>query len=251
MMTLIKAELLLNLAHMRRYFLNTILSLAVMVLFFYGMFYGISLFVSAPLAGENLSSLVLGFVVWTFLLGILQGIAEDIQREAVQGTLEQLAMSKYGLMTILLVRSVLTVLVSLLPAGIIVALLVWITGAKLELRTSGLWSVLALGVGAMGLSLTLGALALYFKNVSMLFTIVQFGLLPYILALRSWDGWMVWIPLAPSLYLANTSFVLGSPANAQLTLFAFLNSASLVVLGWAAFAYSYGLVRKKGNLSMY
>ncbi len=251
MMTLIKAELLLSLAQMRRYFLNTILSLGVMVLFFYGLFYGISLFVSAPLEGQNLSSLVLGFVVWTFVLGILQGIAEDIQREAVRGTLEQLALSKYGLMTILLVRSVLTVFVSLLPAGIIVAFLTLITGAELEFRTGGLLGVAALGMGAMGLSLFMGALALYFKDVSMLFTIVQFGFLPYVLAVRHWEGWMALIPLAPGLYQVNTAFVLGGQVGARFTVLAFLNSSALLALGWAAFIYSLRLVRKRGNLAMY
>jgi len=125
--TLLKAETVLSFAQFRRYFFNSLLSLGIMVLFFYGLFYGIALFVNAPLGGSSLSSLVLGFVVWTFTLGILHGIAQDIQTEATRGTLEQLALGNFRLETILVLRSVLTVFISILMALIIVAVLQAIT----------------------------------------------------------------------------------------------------------------------------
>lgn len=251
MWTLLKAEVILSFAQFRRYFLNSMLSLGIMVLFFYGLFYGIALFVSAPLGGDSLSNLVLGFVVWTFTLGILHGIAQDIQTEATRGTLEQLALGNFRLETILVLRSVLTVIVSLLMALIIVAALQAITGVRLHLNPAGLPSLLVLALGVVGVSLILGALALYFKDVSMLFTIIQFGFLPYILATKSAFLGQALLPLAPGLHLSFLAFVGGKPVSGTMMLVALLNSLVLFAAGLGLFRWSYDLVRRKGNLSMY
>jgi ABC-2 type transport system permease protein len=251
MWALLKAEAILGFAQFRRYFFNSLLSLGIMVLFFYGLFYGIALFVNAPLEGSSLSSLVLGFVVWTFTLGILHGIAQDIQTEATRGTLEQLALGNFRLETILVVRSVLTVVVSLFMALIIVFLLQAITGVRLHLNLAGLPSLFILALGLVGLSLALGALALYFKDVSMLFTIIQFGFLPYILAAKNAFAGQALLPLAPALHLAFRSFVNGEPVTGSMAVAALLNSLVLFALGLGLFRWVYGVVRRKGNLSMY
>lgn len=251
MWTLLKAEAILSFAQFRRYFFNSLLSLGIMVLFFYGLFYGIALFVNASLEGSNLSSLVLGFVVWTFTLGILHGIAQDIQTEATRGTLEQLALGRYRLETILLVRSAFTVVVSLLMALIIVVALQAITGVRLHFNLAGLPTLLILALGVAGLSLALGALALYFKDVSMLFTIIQFGFLPYILAAKNAFAGQALLPLAPALHLTFRSFVNGEPVTASMATAALLNSLVLFVIGLVLFRWVYGVVRRKGNLSMY
>jgi len=251
MWALLKAEAILGFAQFRRYFLNSLLSLGIMVLFFYGLFYGIALFVDAPLEGSSLSSLVLGFVVWTFTLGILHGIAQDIQTEATRGTLEQLALGNFRLETILVVRSVFTVVVSLFMALIIVFLLQAITGVRLHLNLAGLPSFFVLALGLVGLSLALGALALYFKDVSMLFTIIQFGFLPYILAAENAFAGQALLPLAPALHLTFRSFVNGEPVTGSMATAALLNSLVLFVLGLGLFRWVYGVVRRKGNLSMY
>ncbi|WP_287417992.1 hypothetical protein [Oceanithermus sp.] len=251
MWTLLKAEAILSFAQFRRYFLNSLLSLGIMVLFFYGLFYGIALFVRAPLGGSSLSSLVLGFVVWTFTLGILHGIAQEIQTEATRGTLEQLALGRYRLETLFVVRSAFTVVVSLLMALIIVAALQAVTGVRLHFNPGGLPALLILALGVVGLSLALGALALYFKDVSMLFTIIQFGFLPYILAAKDAFAGQALLPLAPALHLAFRSFVGGEPVTTAMAATALLNALVLFLAGLGLFRWVYGVVRRKGNLSMY
>ena len=78
------------------------------------------------------SALVVGYSLWTLILFILAEVSADAQQEAQSGTLEQVCLSPFGLTRIFVLRSLAGMVWMLLTNGVVLGLLLLITGVQLQ-----------------------------------------------------------------------------------------------------------------------
>ncbi|WP_457636779.1 ABC transporter permease [Oceanithermus sp.] len=175
---LIAVELKRSLLMLRRYPLEMIGQLIVVTMIFYGLFLG-ARYIAGPAAqfGQRLDALVVGYVLWAFSLFAIGDLSWGLMDEARTGTLEQVFLSPFGPARVYMARNVAGLLVTVaLNAGIL-ALIMLITGARLEFSTAALTPLVTVLLGAYGLCFLLGALALFFKRIQAFLNLFQFVLM--------------------------------------------------------------------------
>lgn len=162
------------LAILRRYWFNTISGFLITYAMFVILFLGGQS--AAPEAlGESLTAITVGFFVWVMAFGAFQDPAESLMDEAQWGTLEQLYMTPVTLGIILGVQVLFSLLVSV-AIGLLLLLLMMVTTGEyltLHLLTVIPLSLLTIATAA-GVGFALGGLALIYKRIERVFSIVPF-----------------------------------------------------------------------------
>lgn len=177
---IIKAEFTMLIGEIKQYYLNYIFYNLSIVLLFYGLFYN---FFSSDSSSEIISTLVC-LVLWQICSNALQYLCYVIQDEAMMGTLEQMFVSKTNFIHILLAKiivnmsfvlfkGILLFLVCSIIFGQIGTILtidfqVWMAAFLICTITTFTFYC----IGAI-----FGGLALYFKRISSILSIVDYLLL--------------------------------------------------------------------------
>jgi ABC-2 type transport system permease protein len=187
-----------NLIELRRYAFDTVFSLGGVLLLFLLLFYGARGLGGPSLNnGETLTSLVAGFITFGVVIQSYSAIAGWMTQEATLGTLEQLAMSPFGLLHVLLAEFVASFGYQLIVVLAMSTVVQAATGRWLHLDLIALTPVLALLLlQVLGCGLLLGGLALVFKRVTALVNLMQFGFVALIAAPVHRYTWMQWMPVA-------------------------------------------------------
>jgi len=162
---------------LRRYWFNTVGGLGANYVMFLLIFFG-GRTVTPTLVTENLTGIIVGFFIWTMSWNSFQSSAQTLTREARWGTLEQTYMSPYGLFSVISTRIAVRLSYTLV-IGLLMLVFMMITTQK------WIWidpvSVVPLAaitmLSATGLGYAFGGLALVYKRVSSIFTIIQVLLL--------------------------------------------------------------------------
>lgn len=129
-----------------------------------------------PLMGTRLSDLVISYILWMLILNSIGDSGFSVVDESEAGTLEQLYLSKYNPTQLFLIRSVVNIIFSLLFILIVMTLLMLVMGISLHVRFELIIMPIVLAlIVAMGVGLLVASLAILFKKVTQLFTIIQFG----------------------------------------------------------------------------
>jgi ABC-2 type transport system permease protein len=168
----------------RRYMFDSLGGLLSLYLVFVLLFYGArAILPGGQSSSKTLSALVVGYAVWMLSIFAYSGGGFELQEEATAGTLEQLAMSPYGLPAVLLTKFV---------AGLLFALVEFVVVVALNMATSGRWLhvdvvsvvplVLLTVAGVMGVGFMSGGLALVFKRIQSITQILQFVFVALIVA---------------------------------------------------------------------
>lgn len=153
--------------------------------------------------GERLEALVVSLIAWSLAFALLSHIASTLTEEALAGLLEQLVLTRPGLLGVVLVRAFLSLLqVGLLIVPLVLAILL-ASGARLNFQPLALLPLGTLALGALGLGLVLGGLALVYKRVGQLLGLLQFLLLGLFLVRFEalawpWSSLGHFLPLTPS-----------------------------------------------------
>jgi len=245
----LEAEFLLMLEEIKRYWLNNLVGAFVDLVYFYAIFVAVqNLAPRETLSGT--SSLVLMYAVLQLVLGFYTTISFTLNQEAVRGTLEHFALARGGLLYQLFLR--ITALAAYILVRTVFLLFVLLLATRTTLVFSSWW---LMGVGAVlltavGLSLLLGALALYFKQIGSFFTLVQFLLIPYFLSFIQWQPYMAYLPFAPGAHLVRLGLT-GGEFDQEIFLLALLQGLLLFGAGLWAMAYMYRLVRRRGILGRF
>jgi ABC-2 type transport system permease protein len=166
----------------RRYLFDTISGLVTIYGFFLLLFFGAKAFgAGRPGFGNTLAAVVVSFAVWSLTVFALGTMTFELTQEAQLGTLEQLGMSPFGLVHVLLAR-VLTMLC--VYFGMMVVLLVLMmatTGRWLNVAPLSTLPIILLTIlGVMGMGFVLGGVAIVFKRVQQALQVWQiavFGLI--------------------------------------------------------------------------
>lgn len=172
---LLQAGLLRVWISMRRYPFNLFSGMVTIYLLFLFLFYGAS-FVSGGLrVGQTREGLVVGFIAWLAMLIAFQDPAHRLTQAATEGTLEQQALSPWGLERVVLAETLAANTANLVITGLMLGFVMLTTGQRLHVSVLDVVVPLALLLlqGA-AFGLVLGGLALIFKRVELSFQIWQF-----------------------------------------------------------------------------
>jgi ABC-2 type transport system permease protein len=247
--TQLKAEVILTIQILRRYWFDNLVGFFVDLVYFYAIFVA----VRSLVPGENLPgtpSLILMYTVLHLTLGFYTSFYRFLRNDALQGTLEHLALARGGLLSQLFVRLAVQGAYIILQSLLVLLVLVALTKVTLEITP---WWPLGVGVvllAAVGLSLLMGALGLYFKQIDTVFTLIQFILIPYFLSFIQWQPYMAYLPFAPGAHLVRLGLT-GGDFDRGIFLLALFQGLFLFAAGLLAMVYMYRMVRRWGILGRF
>ncbi len=206
--------------------------------------------------GDRLDSVVVGYVLWTLALYIVNDIAFNIQAEAQTGTLEQIFLSPFPAPKIFFARAVASLALRMTIIVVILFILMGITGSQLSFPLGLIFPLITLLLAAYGLAFVMGSCALIFKKVQQILPIFQFALL-FLLAAptEEWDGTARMVanllPMLPSTGLLRDLMARGEGLDWLLLGVALLNGLAYFGLGLLVFAWAERQAKRKGILGGY
>ncbi len=241
-----------------RYPFNLAAGIISIMMIFLVIFYGAK-FIGAgnPSFGNTLEGIVMGFMLWTFVIFAFSDLTWDFINEAQQGTLEQLYMSPLGfgwvsasyVLSFLIINLTLTLGLFLLMMAI--------TGQWLHLDFLSLIPLMLLTVwGVYGFGFAMGGLALVFKQVQAVFQIFQFVWIVLIMAPNVLDTmpWVKFLPVTWGVHLIGRVLIGGqSLFTMPIGDIAFLAAISgmYFLVGYAIFKRLEDVARNRGLLGHY
>ncbi|MBD1909115.1 MULTISPECIES: ABC transporter permease [unclassified Leptolyngbya] len=257
MFKLFLAELKRNWITLRRYSAEAISGVIGITIVFYGLFLSFQ-YVGGPSAqfGDRLDSVIVGYVLWSLVLFIISDIAQGLQREAQTGTLEQIFLSPFGATRVFLIRAFASLTTQLTLNVSILLLIMLLTGSRLSFPPVLLLPLVSVLLGAYGLALGMGSLALLLKQVQQLLGIFQFMLFFLLLVpSESWPGGYklvaLLLPMTPGAGLLRELMARGQALNFAQFLVALLNGVVYFGLGLIAFHWAEREAKRRGKLAGY
>jgi|GEM_PF-143454 len=248
-LTQLQAEFIFTAQILRRYWFNNLVGTFVDLVYFYAILVAVRNLVP----GENLpgtSSLVLIYAVLQLTLGFYVSVYHFIRTDALQGTLEHMALARGGLLYQLFMRLLAHGTVILGQTLLVLLILLALTGVTLKVTSWWPLGVGAVLLAAIGISLLMGALTLYFREINSLFTLIQFTLIPYFLSFIQWQPYMAYLPFAPGAHLVRLGLT-GGEFDREIFLLALLQGLLLFGAGLWAMVSMYRLVRRRGVLGRF
>lgn len=257
MIELFLAELKRTWIEFIRYPVNSIAGVVITTTIFYGLFLS-ARYIAGPAVqfGDRLDAIVIGYVLWTLVIFVVNDIAVELQIETQTGTLEQVFLSPFGASRVFLARAIAGLTLNMvLIAGVLLSIVV-LTGRQLHFPLSLLLPLITVLLGAYGLAFLMGALALLFKRIQQLIGLSQFGLLFLLSApTETWSGplgsVMMFLPMASGAGMLRDLMA----RNLSLDFFdlalASLNGVGYFVLGLFVFRWAESEAKRRGILGGY
>jgi ABC-2 type transport system permease protein len=240
-----------------RYTVEIVSFVVGLVVVFYGLFQSAQ-YIAGPSVqfGDRLDSIVVGYVLWSLSIFILSDIAGGLQQEAQTGTLEQVFLSPFGALQIFMIRAVANLTIQLILNLSILLIIMAMTGSRLSFPPTLLLPLLTVLLGAYGLALVMGSLALLLKRVQQVLGIFQFLLFFVLLVpIETWAsstrflGWL--LPMTPGAGLLRELMAQGQSLNLAQFLVALVNGAAYFVLGLFLFRLAEREAKQRGKLGGY
>lgn len=253
--TLVAGMVRRDLYELRSYAFNTFTQVAVIFIIFLFIFFGAKTFIGdRASSGNTLSAIVVGFMMWTLAISTYGDIAFNVVGEATAGTLEQLAMSPYGLAVVMLAKFVSSFIMGLLMIFVLLVLMMVSTGRWLHLDVPSLLPLFVLtAVGVQGVGMMIGGLALVFKRVQSLLQILQFAFIALVSISPHAVPALKYLPIAWGNHLTVHVMIDGDPISRLGPQVAFLaaHSALWLAAGVAVFRRLMNVVRDRALLGQY
>ncbi len=255
---LLKAMMKKNCLIIWRYPFNLIAGIISIMMIFLVIFYG-ARFIGGgnPGFGGTLEGIVMGFMLWTFIIFAFSDLTWDFINEAQQGTLEQLYMSALGFGWVSISYVLTFLLINLTLTFSMFFMMMAVTGKWLHLDFLSLIPLMLLTVwGVYGFGFAMGGLALVFKQVQAAFQIFQFVWLLLVLAPTVMESlpWVKFLPVSWGVHLIGRVLLGGESLFAMSpmdVLFLAMNSAAYFTVGYLGFKYLEGKARDRGLLGHY
>jgi ABC-2 type transport system permease protein len=257
MLELLLGELKRTWIQFIRYPAEVIGGIIIITSVFYGLFLSAQYMAGPSLGfGDRLDAVVIGYVLWSLVLYIVNDIAIGLQAEAQTGTLEQVFMSPFGAPQVFLARAIASLALRLGLISGILLILMGITGSRLEFPLALLLPLATLLLAGYGLAFAMGASALIFKRVQQVLGVFQFALLFLIAApTEDWSGaarWLAWaLPMLPSTALLRGLMARGEALDWGLLGIAIANGLVYFSLGLGLFRWAERAAKQRGSLGGY
>lgn len=224
---------------------------------FYGLFLSARYIAGPNLQfGERLDAIIVGYVLWTLVIFVINGTAATLQYEAQTGTLEQIFLSPFSARKVLLMRAVAGLMLQLILNLSILLIIIVLTRSQLSFPPSLLLPLLTVLLGAYGLAFTMGSLSLLLKQVQQLFGIFQFALLfPLTAPTETWTGPLrlvgLLLPMMPGAGLLRDLMARGQMLEPLQFAIALGNGAAYFTLGLLLFRWAERETKRQGRLGGY
>lgn len=161
---------------LRRYWINTAMLLVTTYIFFAMIFYGGQSVAGAAIGDGTLDGIVVGFFLFTATVSAYFGIAGNVMREAQWGTLEQLAMSPFGIGRVMAVKSVWNVSISVGIALVLLVVMLVTTDRSLHLDPVTIVVLVVLSIlSVVGVGFVFAGLSLLYKRIENVSQLMQFA----------------------------------------------------------------------------
>ena len=205
--------------------------------------------------GETLPSIVVGFVVFFLIVFGYSSLSGWMTNEATLGTLEQVAMSPHGILSVLLTEYVALMVVQVVLVGSLLLAAEATSGQWLNLDVATLLPlVLLLLLQLLGISLMLAGAALVFKRIAAFANLIQFGFLALIATPVGVYPWLKVMPLSLANELIRETTVRGLSLS-QLARGDILLLAGLAIgyfaVGVVVFRRAESVARDRGVIGVY
>lgn len=257
MLELLAAELKRSWIQFIRYPLEAIGSIVIITSVFYGLFLSARYMVGPSLQfGERLDAVIVGYILWTLVLFVINDISNGLQYEAQTGTLEQLFLSPYSAPRVFLIRAIASLALRLGILLIILLIIMGLTGSRLQFPPTLLLPLTTVLLAAYGLAFIMGSCALLFKRIQQLLGLFQFVLL-FMLATpaETWTGALRWLsyllPMVPSAGVLRDLMARGESLDLSSFYLAFANGLLYFVVGYWIFRWAERRAKQQGLLSGY
>ncbi|MEO1429651.1 MAG: ABC transporter permease [Cyanobacteria bacterium J06633_8] len=257
MFNLFRAEFKRTWIEFIRYPLDQISSIIIMTILFYGMFLSVHHIAGPNIDfGHRLDTIVVSYVLWNLVTFVIQGTAFGIQIEAQTGTLEQLFLSPFGTLKVLLIRALVSLSTYFVMIIGILLLTMVLTGRYLYFPAILILPLIAVLLAAYGLSLVMAALTILYKRVQQVVGLVQFGLL-FLLALpvETWSGAFyalkIMLPMALGAGILRDLMARNLSLDLSLLSLAFINGIVYFIIGSLVFRWSQRKAKHQGILNGY
>jgi len=232
---------------MRHYWLNTLSALAFALMLFLMLYFGVRAF-GAPQA--DYAALVIGYYAFMLTNVGFQRVAAFLLTESQTGTLEQLALSPFGLVMATLAHMVSYLLSVALFGAVGLLATMAITGVWLpfNLPAFGVMTLLLVGQ-AYAFGLAMGGLALRFKRIGDLMQVVSMALVVFLLAPAE-GAWQL-APLGPAWRLLQQWVQAGALPDATALGIEVARTATLLLVGALVYRRCERWARQLGLLGRY
>ena len=237
-----------------RYPVNASLRMVINLFFFAMLFYGGTLLAGEAIA-DTLEGLIVGYFLWTLSTGAYSGIMNDIQAEAGWGTLERHYLTPFGFGPVVLAKSAAIVLRTFLTSAVVLAVMLLLTGTRLDLHLVTVVPVATLAIAsAVGLGLAVGGLSVLYKRIGNVGNLLGFAFVGLISAPAFDLSWTAALPLVQGSALLNLAMTEGvrlwefDPAALAVLL---ATAIGYLGLGYVAFGLATRRARRLGVLGDY
>lgn len=223
---------------------------------FYGIFVGAQYMSGSDTFGERLDSVVVGYVIWTLVVYIVNDIATNLQIEANTGTLEQVFLSPFGAPRVFLARAIASLTLRFLLILGVMAIIITMTGSQIAFPPLLLLPLFTLLLSAYGLAFFIGSFALVLKKVQQVLSMFQFVLF-FLLATptEDWTGPARIVanvlPILPSTGLLRDLMARGEGLDWDRWAIALLNGIVYFTIGTLLFRWAEGQAKRQGTLGSY
>jgi ABC-2 type transport system permease protein len=238
-----------------RYPVELIMQVAVFYVLFLFLFQGARTFGGAAVSsGDTLSAIVVGYIVFMFTSQSFNTLAGQVQQESTTGTLEQLALSRYGLLRVLVLDFAVQAVLDLALVAIVLLPIMATTGRWLHFELGSVSVVLVLLVtGMLGLGIVLGGLALVLKRMGALQGFAFFLILGLIAAPIDRYPLLKAFPVGHGNFLLRQALVKNVSAFSQPgeLLVLLVVSAAYFVIGILVFRVMEGIAKDRALLGQY
>ncbi|GKZ14428.1 ABC transporter permease [Haladaptatus sp. T7] len=254
LLALVKVMVSKHLILLVRYPVNTVARLLTLIILFAVVFFG-GQAVSGAALTDSLDGIIVGFFLFTLSIIAYSGLAWNVTREAQWGTLERLFMSPHGLGTVMAVKTVVNVCMSVLWAGVLLVFMMLTTGRWLTIDPLTVVPLVLLTLmSVIGIGFLFAGLALVYKRIENVFQIVQFGFIGLIAAPTGDIEWLKLLPVAHGSYLTRMAMQNGIRLwefpTSELALFV-ATSVFYLVVGYYCFYRAGITARTRGVMGHY
>lgn len=241
----------------KRYYHEVLGGIFALTATFYGLFLSVSYIAGAGFRfGDRLDAVIVGYVLWSLVIFIMGGIPLAVQREAQVGTLEQLFISPFGSVRILLFRAICDLVIQLGVISIVLTAIMALTGRWLSFPVTLILPFIAVLMSAYGVAFAAGGLTLLFKTIQQLLGIFNFALL-FILTIPT-ETWTRFsrilghlIPMTTGAGLLRDLMARQQNLDFSLLGIAFLNGLIYLAIGISLFRWAERETKRRGKLGGY
>ncbi len=262
---LVRAEFVRTFLLTFRYPLEFVSGLLLMYLFFFGLFIGArTLVAGGTIISFSLSSFIVSYLMWFFVISALNRYSYSIEVEAQQGILEQIYLNFPRYLFLQYIRAIVDFILGVVFVSLLLTMISFTTGHFLTLDFEASWQAILVVVvsiiGINGFGLIFGGLALMFKRIGQVGSLMQFvffllSYLPTEQFSRNVQFGLYFLPLTQGVKLLKLIVIQGENIFSQTNLSLFggliLNSAAYFCIGSLFFLLCERKAKIDGRLSQY